>query len=505
MGTEFNWDSAKETRRYEKIAAAIQAAIARGQYRPGERLPTVRALARQLNVSGTSVAVAYSMLARQGKVHTQVGRGTFVTTPDNGIASTTVDQGAVRNVPFRGISVSPASRAAGWRGRVIHLGDRLRMSCPEALVCASSWPDPQLLPVEALKRAHAQMARSVSVDDLEYAGSSIHPELIQALLPRLHTDGIPAEGRDLVVTSAGRQTLGLTLETAQMLLRTQQLVVATEEPGYHLALDLVENRGHQLVGVEMDAQGAIPGSLGAALDQGANLVLLTPRAVGPTGASWTTERRDALADVLALYPDALILEDDHFAGLTQAPCGSLLGDPRLEDRVIYSRTFSKSIAPDLRLGVALARPRLRSCLQDAKLLADGWSSRVTQRLVAAVLEDPDIDHAFVAARTSYAERRRAAAEAITSALPGANVVPGMDGLNVWVPLPEGCDSLDVIHNAAQEGVVVASGEAFFIHPGRRDAVRLSVGWVDREDAYRAGRLLASAVSSAAYASTSMMV
>src|SRR3954468_21838271 len=64
--------------RYEQIATAIEAAIDRGDFRLGDRLPTVRALARQLDVSGASVAVAYSMLARRARVTAQVGRGTFV-------------------------------------------------------------------------------------------------------------------------------------------------------------------------------------------------------------------------------------------------------------------------------------------------------------------------------------------------------------------------------------------------------------------------------------------
>src|SRR3954464_6803164 len=69
--------------RYEQIAAVIEAAIDRGDFRVGDRLPTVRALARQLDVSGASVAGAYSLLARRGRVSAQVGRGTFVTAPSS--------------------------------------------------------------------------------------------------------------------------------------------------------------------------------------------------------------------------------------------------------------------------------------------------------------------------------------------------------------------------------------------------------------------------------------
>src|SRR5687768_16190640 len=88
--------------RYEQIAAVIEAAIARGVFRAGDRLPTVRALASQLDVSGASVAVAYGLLARRGLVHAQVGRGTFVSphSPlENGRAVR--ESTAVREMPRR--------------------------------------------------------------------------------------------------------------------------------------------------------------------------------------------------------------------------------------------------------------------------------------------------------------------------------------------------------------------------------------------------------------------
>ena len=83
----------------------------------------------------------------------------------------------------------------------------------------------------------------------------------------------------------------------------------------------------------------------------------------------------------------LAIEDDHFGDLAQDRSGSLLADARVEDRVVYIRSFSKSIAPDLRLSVAVARPRLKTLLQEAKTHADGWSSRLLQRVLAGVLQD----------------------------------------------------------------------------------------------------------------------
>ena len=104
-----------------------------------------------------------------------------------------------------------------------------------------------------------------------------------------------------------------------------------------------------MIGMETDEDGARPESLESAIRAGANAVLLTPRAHNPTGASWTPERLQALGDVLSRYPHVLAIEDDHFGDIADERAGSLLADPRVEDRVIYIRSFSKSIAPDLRL------------------------------------------------------------------------------------------------------------------------------------------------------------
>src|SRR6185369_12234472 len=106
---------------------------------------------------------------------------------------------------------------------------------------------------------------------------------------------------------------------------------------------------------DVDEQGAVPESLAAALKAGAKAVLFTPRAHNPTGASWSSERLAALADVLAAHRDVIAIEDDQFAGVCYTRPGSLLSDTRLESRVIYVRSFSKSIGPDLRIAVAVAR------------------------------------------------------------------------------------------------------------------------------------------------------
>src|SRR4029079_7905255 len=127
----------------------------RGELQPGQRLPTVRALARQLGVSSASVAVAYRLLERHGRADAYVGRGTFVraAASSNGAAAGQISYGA-RDIPRR-VDVSPAASTPSWRRRSLNFGDRLRAMNPHALVCINAWPDPKHLPLALLKDAYA--------------------------------------------------------------------------------------------------------------------------------------------------------------------------------------------------------------------------------------------------------------------------------------------------------------------------------------------------------------
>jgi GntR family transcriptional regulator/MocR family aminotransferase len=350
-----------------------------------------------------------------------------------------------------------------------------------------------------LKRAWATALAATTHDELQYSGPEPIDALTQELLPRLAADGIAASADDLVVGASAQQFMILVPQVLAMMSGATRLVVAVEEPGYPTIFDTYERAGYSLVGVEVDAQGAIPVALDAALATGAQVILLTPRAHNPTGASWTPRRVGDLADVLADHPEVVIIEDDQFAGIAATRPGSLIADARFSDRVVYIRSFSKSVAPDLRVAVAVAGPMLRRRLAEAKSFADGWTSRLAQRALAEALADPALDEAMAGASNAYGARRAAAATTLTAGLAplGGGALAGDDGVNVWVHLPPGIDAIAAIERSAAMGVLVAPGEPFFIRPGRHDVLRMNAGSVSAELAAAAGRIVAEATRSAA--------
>ncbi len=460
--------------RYEQLAQAIENAIHAGELKPGDRLPPVRELAAEAGVSLTTVTAAFEVLSQRNLIYAHVGRGTFVAVTGRSEASR----------PIR------RSGGSGWRRRLLmNLGARLQGLHPGAMDCSTGRPDVALLPVKVVRRALASVARKVTAEELQYAGPEAVEPLARVLVPLLEKDGIEAGAENLLIGSSAQQLMMLSLEVAS---RGRETAVAVEEPGYPTIMDAFERAGARLVGVAVDEEGAVPDSLEAALAAGAGMALLTPAAHNPTGASWSPQRRAALAAVLARHPQVVAVEDDQFAGIANARPGSLLSDERLP--VIYIRSFSKSIGPDLRIAAAVTRPRLRALLAEAKSFADGWTSRMMQKTLAAILADEELPGLLARAREAYGERRRRAAAALNGVLRAhqGSTWCGPDGLNLWVHLPPGLESAVVIERAAAAGVRVAPGEAFFLHPGHGEALPLQAGSGAAGRAAVAGRLAAEA-------------
>lgn len=477
--------------RYEIIANALQRSMEAGDLRAGDRLPTVRQLSESLGVSGATVSAAYALLADRGCTKGEVGRGTFVAEaepPGDGAA-----QSRTAGPQF------PAPRGRGWRsGALAATSARLRAAAgPSELTidCASGTPDPALLPSKVVRRALRDVAARLAAEDLQYASPVCAPELAPHLLRLLASEDVLVDENDLVVASNAMQLLEMSLRALST--AGEAPVVGVEEPGYALAFDLVEQLGGRTVPVAVDNRGATPAALAAAAAQGATLALLTPRAQSPTGASWDEDRARRLASVLRDAPALVVVEDDHFASLCQTPSRSLRRHADLRDQVIYMRSFSKTIAPDMRVAVAAAPVRLARRMLEEKLTFDGWTSRLLQRTLASVLESKELPAALNAARCEYAGRRAALVEAL---LPleanGAlkSVARPQDGLSVFVTLPDGVRADAVADAAARAGLLVTPAEPFHHRPGDNRHVRLSIGAFDPTRADLVASRLAEALA-----------
>lgn len=462
--------AAQSMTRHEAVAFVVEDAIRSGALNVGGRLPTVRALSSALEVSASTVVAAYNLLRSRGQIAGEVGRGTFVLQPRPSLpAERDSAVGAA-------VWSAPSPERPPWRRRtVLTSANRLHTLYPTALDCSRGKPDTNLLLTAIVKRGFHGAADAVAPEDLQYASPRPLPELREALLPRLIRDRIPVDGTEMVVGTSAQQLMVMSLLMAGRLMPDRPRIVAVEEPGYQTVFDAFEHIGFRLVGMNVDDQGATPESLDAALRAGAIAALFTPSALNPKSVSWTRQRRLALAEVLEAHPHAIAIEDDQFADLAQTRPGSLIEGRTVGSRAVYVRTFAKSVAPDIRVAVALARPRLANLLAESKSFLDGWTSMLSQRALAHMLTDPELDQALGLARDTYAARRRTICGLLEDRLRGTGTrVTGTDGLNVWIELPPGVAATEVVDRAGAIGVLVVSGEPFYIRPGRNHAIRMSI-------------------------------
>lgn len=454
---------------YRQIVQAVTDAIRDGRLAGGGRLPSGRELARRLGINPLTVAAAYRELTRAGWAETTVGRGTF----------------AAARPP-----AAPALVAAV--GRAAPLGPPAR---PGGLISfRANLPAAEALPAEAMRRALDAALRRDGGEALQYPPADGVEGLRRALAAYLGRLGIRVEAEGILVTSGTSQAM---LVAARALLRPGEVVVA-ERPSYHIALGLFEGLGARVVGVPLAADGLDLVALEVAIRRHRpRLIYTMPTFQNPTGLCLGIEKRRRLLE-LARRERVPVLEDDHLSEIRYR--GRAL--PALRaldagDEVIYMKSFSKIVAPAVRIGCLVAPPGLRPALREAKQAVDPFVSGLTQRAMALFLRPATIDRHLAHIRTLYGSRQAALLEALGMHMPpGVRWTEPEGGLTLWVTLPEGCAARDVADRAADVGVSVLEGSHCGPEGNGPEGFRLSFGHLPEATIREGVRRLAHAVRGA---------
>jgi DNA-binding transcriptional MocR family regulator len=407
------------------IAAAISRMITNGELPPGERLPTVRELARRLGISPTTVSEAWRVLSTVGAIDARGRRGTFV-----------IDAPRPRGPRrYRRVTEGPG-----------HF----------ALDLSTGTPDPSLLP--ELGPVLARVARQTLTTS--YLDHPVVPALEEALRARW-----PFVPEALTVVDGAMDALD---RVTSVVVRLGDRVLV-ENPCFPPLLDLLEQVGAEPIGLAMDDQGVTPEALRGGLEQRPVALYLQPRAQNPFGVSLTPTRARRLAGLLRAT-DVVVIEDDHAGDIAASELVSI--GAHLPARTVHIRSFSKSHGPDLRLAAVGGAGDVIAAAANRRLLGPGWSSRVLQYVLVEMLDDPATIDVVERARTTYADRRKQIVAALDSRGIGST---GADGINLWVDVR---DEQSALLTLASRGVGAAPGAPFMVNGGvAGDHLRLTVGLV----------------------------
>ncbi|MFJ3422640.1 PLP-dependent aminotransferase family protein [Streptomyces sp. YS-B37] len=342
---------------------------------------------------------------------------------------------------------------------------------PEVINFAGGLPAPELFDAAGIAAAYQAVLTETPARALQYATTEGEPVLRTALAARTSARGLATGADDLLVTTGSQQALSL-LATA---LLEPGDVVLVEQPCYLAALQVFAFAGARIVAVPGDAAGVDPEALDElVVRERPKLFYTVPTFQNPTGRTLPADRRAAVAEVAARR-GLWIVEDDPYGELRfeGARLPWIAAQEGAADRTVLLGSFSKVMAPGLRLGWLRApTDLLRACVV-AKQAADLHTPTVNQLAAARYLADNDLDAHVARVAAVYRARRDAMLAGLPDSLPeGSSWERPEGGMFLWARLPESYDTTELLARVVRQDVAYVPGAPFYAGEPERSTMRL---------------------------------
>ena len=460
---------------HRQLYEALRRAMLDGRLQPGQRLPSSRDLAQDLQLSRNTVVAAIGQLSVVGYLHSRVGSGTYV---KDGV------QTAPRRRP-------PGS--AGQGGGLSRRGQALATTfCADQLEIQPFTPGPadfSAFPAQLWQRLQNKHWKMTYPEMLDYSASGGYAPLRRALADYLRVFRSAEIDTDQVIITNGTQQ---SLELCAQLLADHNDTVWIEDPAYWGAVKAFLATGLKTHPIAVDADGLAPGAQDDRVPP--RLIYVTPSHQYPTGAVMTLERRRQLLGI-ARNQKAWILEDDYdsefrFGG---PPLASLTGLDQ-DERVLYMGSFSKVLYPGLKLGYLIVPRRLAPAFKRAHYDLNRPGQMPLQAALAEFIGMGHFASALRRARTSYGQRRMRLLDALAPCLgPGAWISGAEQGLHLCLRLNHSVDDRAMAQRIAEQGLTVRPLSAYCLRRQDLRGLVIGYGYAPLPDIERYGPLLAGSI------------
>jgi 2-aminoadipate transaminase len=340
---------------------------------------------------------------------------------------------------------------------------------PEVISFAGGLPSPATFPVERMREVTEKVLREAPHAALQYGPTEGFTPLREWIAERLSRGGPTIPASRVLITTGSQQGLDL----LGKVLVDEGSKVLVETPSYLGALQAFSMFAPQFASLPSDEYGIVTDALTPEQLAGARFLYCLPNFQNPTGRRMPLERRKALV-ALADAAGVPLVEDDPYGELSYA--GELL--PSLlsmnPDGVIYMGSFSKVLAPGLRLGYVVAPEPVFGKMVQAKQAADLHTPSFSQRIVYEAVQDGFIDRHIPQIRTLYAAQCEHMLAALEREFPPQVSWNRPDGgMFIWVDLPEGVDSGALLAKAIERNVAFVPGAPFYAVDPKKNTLRLS--------------------------------
>ncbi len=346
---------------------------------------------------------------------------------------------------------------------------------PEVISFAGGLPAAEVFPAKRFQEACAKVLEQKSHLALQYGATEGYEPLREMVARHIARYGIKAKSENVLITSGSQQALDL---IGKLLINPGDRVLV-EAPTYLGALQAFNIYGADYVSVPSDEDGLRSDLLEAPLRSGPKFMYVLPNFQNPGGTTLSEGRRHELVLLADKYGIPIVEDDpygqlryegEHLTPLVVLDRENLRGDDGYSiGNVLYLSTFSKTLAPGLRLGWIVAPPDVIAKLVQLKQGADLHTSTFVQMVAHEVARDNFLDEHVKLIRRIYRERRDVMLEALTRNFPPeVTWTRPLGGLFLWVTLPEGADAAELFEAAVRENVAFVPGDCFYAPNGHRD-------------------------------------
>ena len=434
-----------KTLRYQELAERIAVLIRQGTYPPGARIPSVRQMSQQQNVSISTVLQAYSLLERQALIEARPQSGYYVRAHHE------------ERLPEPETS-SPHRDPSHVSLRELVMMLMRDSANPDLVQLGAALPHLDVRLVQTINRIIAKIVRQQGVDAHQYQFPPGLEALRMQIARRMVNAGCSFSPADILITSGGTEALDFSLHAV---CRPGE-IVAIESPCYFATLQMLETHGLRALEIPTHPRDGISlEALEFAIEHNpVRAVIVISNFNNPLGSQITDERKKALVDLLTKH-DIPLIEND--------VCGELyFGEKRpvvcktfdTRGLVILLSSFSKDISPGLRLGW-IAPGRYGSEVEWVKFTLSASSPTLSQMAVAEFLAGGGYDQHLRRIRREYARNVALMSDAVVRYFPaGTRLTRPSGGFVLWVQLPENVDSLELYKRALQSGITLAPGHVF---------------------------------------------
>jgi DNA-binding transcriptional MocR family regulator len=454
----------RETTLYEKVSNEISHLIDSGTFSPGDRIPSVRSLSRQMRVSIATVMEAYRLLEDRGSIECRPQSGYYV-------LSTTTHKHT--EIELSNPSLRPAK---------VSVSDLVMMILkdsgnPKLVQLGAAVPNPELLPVDRINRAMAAVTRRHSLKNISYEFAAGYEGLRTQIARRALTAGYTITPDDIIITSGCQEAIILALNV----ICKPGDTVAVESPTYYNFLQAIEMLGLKALELPTHPRDGISiDTLQYVIEHNRiSACLCITSFNNPLGSCMPEERKKELVELLASHEIPLI-EDDIYGDISfsaQRPKAAKAFDKN--GNVLLCSSFSKTIAPGYRIGWT-APGRFRREIERIKSVTNLAAATPPQMALAEFLANGGYDHHLRKIRRLYARHVHLMSESVLRHFPeGTKISRPSGGYVLWLELPQEVDCLELYEKALKKGISFAPGPIFSSRQKYRNFLRLNAAtWSD---------------------------